>query len=33
MASEDAAAVISLYRRKASEWIKRQARTGSFEKP
>lgn len=33
MASEDAADVISLYQRKASDWIESRARTRFFEKP
>jgi SAM-dependent methyltransferase len=33
MASEDAADVISLYQRKAPDWIESRARTSFFEKP
>ncbi len=33
MASEDAAAIISLYQRKASDWIEGRARTKLMEKP
>ena len=33
MSSEDAAAIISLYQRKASDWIQSRAKTGSMERP
>ena len=33
MASEDAAGIIDLYQRKASDWIENRARTGLIEKP
>ena len=33
MASEEAAAIIDLYQRKAQDWIESRARSGLFEKP
>jgi len=33
LASEDAAAIIGLYQRKAQDWIESRARSRLFEKP